>query len=103
MSTSPALRLASTTRVKSSEQRGIGLANVELNVPVQPQTVFKSGSIGKEFTATAVMVLVEEGNVSLDDSITRYFPDAPAAWKPVEVKNLLSHTSGLGDFSTLKG
>jgi CubicO group peptidase (beta-lactamase class C family) len=51
-----------------------GLANVELNVPVRPETIFQSGSMGKEFTATAIMMLVEEGKIALDDNITKYFP-----------------------------
>lgn len=78
--------------------QGYGLANIELNVLVKPETIFQSGSVGKQFTATAVMMLVEEGKVNLDDSITKYFPDAPASWKPIRVKNLLSHTSGLSEY-----
>ncbi|HEU4797133.1 MAG TPA: serine hydrolase domain-containing protein, partial [Pyrinomonadaceae bacterium] len=54
--------------------RGYGLANVEHQVPVKPETIFQSGSMGKQFTATAVMMLVEEGKLSLDDKITKYFP-----------------------------
>lgn len=52
--------------------RGYGLANVEHQVPVKPETIFQSGSIGKQFTATAVMMLVEEGKLSLDDKLTKY-------------------------------
>jgi CubicO group peptidase (beta-lactamase class C family) len=77
---------------------GFGLANVELQVPVKPETIFQSGSVGKQFTATAVMMLVEEGKVGLDDAITKYFADAPAAWKDVTVRELLSHTAGFGDY-----
>jgi CubicO group peptidase (beta-lactamase class C family) len=76
---------------------GYGLANVELNVPVTPQSIFQSGSIGKQFTAAAVMMLVEDGKVGLDDSITKYFPEAPPAWKPITIRHLLTHTSGLPD------
>src|SRR5208282_60754 len=61
--------------------QGYGLANVELQVPVKPETIFQSGSLGKQFTATAVMMLVEEGKIGLDDPLTKYFPDAPALWK----------------------
>ena len=50
--------------------QGFGLANVELQVPVKPETIFESGSVGKQFTATAVMVLVEEGKIRLDDPLT---------------------------------
>jgi CubicO group peptidase (beta-lactamase class C family) len=77
---------------------GYGLANVELGVPVTPQSIFQTGSVGKQFTATAVMMLVEEGRVGLDDSIARYLPEAPAAWKGVTVRHLLTHTSGIADY-----
>ena len=80
--------------------KGYGLADVELNVPVKPETLFQSGSVGKQFVSAAVMMLVEEGKVSLDDSITKYFPDAPASWKAILIKNLLSHTSGLAEYET---
>ncbi|HEV2422338.1 MAG TPA: serine hydrolase [Candidatus Acidoferrales bacterium] len=79
---------------------GYGLADVELNVPVKPEMLFQSGSVGKQFVSAAVMMLVEEGKVSLDDSITKYFPDAPASWKPILIKNMLSHTSGLAEYET---
>lgn len=80
--------------------KGYGLANVELNVPVTPQTIFQSGSVGKQFVSAAVMMLVEEGKMNLDESIVKYFPDAPDWWKPILVKNLLSHTSGLAEYET---
>ncbi len=80
--------------------KGYGLANVELNVPVKPETLFQSGSVGKQFVSAAVMMLVEEGKISLDDSITKYFPDAPATWKSILIKNLLSHTSGLSEYES---
>src|SRR3982074_3031196 len=70
--------------------QGYGLANLELQVPVKPETVFQSGSLGKQFTATAVMILVEEGKIGLEDPLTKYFPDAPATWKQVTIRQLLS-------------
>ena len=78
--------------------RGYGLANVEHQVPVKPETIFQSGSTGKQFTATAVMMLVEEGKLSLDDKITKYFPDGPEAWHNITVRHLLTHTSGMTDY-----
>jgi CubicO group peptidase (beta-lactamase class C family) len=78
--------------------KGYGLSNVELQVPVKPETVFQSGSVGKQFTATAVMMLVEEGKVKLDEPITDYLKDAPATWKQVTIRELLSHTAGFGDY-----
>jgi CubicO group peptidase (beta-lactamase class C family) len=80
--------------------KGYGLADVELSVPARPETIFQSGSIGKQFVSAAVMMLVEEGKLSLDDSITKYFPDSPSTWKPILIKNLLSHTSGLSEYET---
>lgn len=80
--------------------KGYGLANVELNVPVKPETIFQSGSVGKQFVSTAIMMLVEEGKIGLDDSIVKYFPKAPASWQGIKVKNLLSHTSGLAEYES---
>ena len=85
---------------KMTRAQGYGLANVEWNAAVTPDTIFQSGSVGKQFTATAVMMLVEEGKVGLDDSIKKYFPDAPDAWNDIKVHNLLSHTSGLSEYET---
>jgi CubicO group peptidase (beta-lactamase class C family) len=67
-------------------------------VAVKPETIFQSGSVGKQFTATAIMMLVEEGKIGPDDSITKYFPEAPASWKPVTVRPLLSHSGGFTDY-----
>jgi CubicO group peptidase (beta-lactamase class C family) len=78
--------------------QGYGMANVELQVPVKPETIFQSGSMGKQFTATAVMMLVEEDKIALDDPLTKYFPDAPATWKQVTIRELLSHTAGFSDY-----
>ena len=94
----PGLALLVARSGKIVQGEGFGLANVELQVPVKPETVFQSGSVGKQFTATAVMMLVEEGKVGLDDPLTKYFSDAPATWKEVTVRELLSHTAGFGDY-----
>jgi CubicO group peptidase (beta-lactamase class C family) len=94
----PGLALLVSRGGKVVLAKGFGLANVELQVPVKPETVFQSGSVGKQFTATAVMMLIEEGKVGLDDPLTKYFADAPAAWKEVTVRELLSHTAGFGDY-----
>jgi len=94
----PGLALLVSQGGQPVRTQGYGMSNVELQVPVKPETLFQSGSVGKQFTATAVMMLVEEGKISLDDSITRFFPGAPAAWKPVKVRQLLSHTAGFTDY-----
>jgi CubicO group peptidase (beta-lactamase class C family) len=96
----PGLSLGVIRDGKLIYARGYGLANVELDVPVKPDTIFQTGSVGKQFTATAVMMLVEEGKISLDDKISKYFPDSPAAWKEITVRNLLNHTSGIPDYGS---
>jgi len=78
--------------------KGYGLANVEHQVAVKPETIFQSGSMGKQFTATAVMMLVEDGKLNLSDPITKYFTDAPDAWKNITVRHLLTHTAGTTDY-----
>ncbi len=94
----PGLTLLVSRGGKAIRTEGYGLANVELNVPARPETIFQSGSVGKQFTATAVMMLVEAGKVDLNDPLTRYFPEAPATWKQVTVRQLLSHTAGFTDY-----
>lgn len=94
----PGLSLLIVSKGKTIRAEGFGLANVELHVPAKAETIYQSGSVGKQFTATAVMMLVEEGKVGLDDPLTKYFSDAPTAWKDVTVRELLSHTAGFGDY-----
>ncbi|WP_426731799.1 serine hydrolase domain-containing protein [Myxococcus faecalis] len=77
--------------------KGYGSADLEHRVPVGTDTLFQSGSVGKMFTAMAVMAQVEAGKLSLSDSITQHFPDAPASWAPITVRHLLTHTSGIQD------
>jgi CubicO group peptidase (beta-lactamase class C family) len=94
----PGLALLVTRDGKVVRSEGFGLANVEVQVPVKPETIFQSGSVGKQFTATAVMMLVEAGKIGLNDPLTKYFPEAPPSWKNVTVRELLSHTGGFGDY-----
>jgi len=77
--------------------QGYGVANVEHGVRVMPQTVFQSGSIGKQFTAMAIMMLMEEQKLALEDPISKYL-DVPENWSAISVRHLLTHTSGLGDY-----
>jgi len=76
---------------------GYGIATLEHVVRVTSQTVFQSGSIGKQFTAMAVMMLAEEKKLSLDDPVSKYLT-VPANWSSITVRRLLTHTSGLGDY-----
>jgi CubicO group peptidase (beta-lactamase class C family) len=95
----PGISLAIVKNGAIVATRGYGEANVEHHVPVTAETIFQSGSVGKQFTAAAVMLLVEEGRLALTDSITKYLPDAPASWQPIRVHHLLTHTSGIPDYA----
>jgi CubicO group peptidase (beta-lactamase class C family) len=74
---------------------GYGKANIELNVPVSAKTVFKIGSLSKQFIAVAVMELAQGGKLSIDDPIANYVRNAPQSWKSITIRHLLNHTSGL--------
>ena len=91
----PGLSLAVVKNNKIIKAKGYGLANVELNVPATKDTVYEIGSVTKVFTATAVMMLVNDGKVGLDDTITNYLSGLPQAWAGITVRHLLSHTSGI--------
>ena len=96
----PGLAVGIYSRGRVLLAKGYGQANVELAVPVKPETIFQSGSVGRQFVSAAIMMLVEDGKLGLDDSTTKYFSGAPAAWKPILIKNLLSHTSGLSEYES---
>jgi len=79
--------------------KGYGLADVELNVPVNADSIFRIGSVTKQFTAAAVMKLVEEGKISLDATVQTYLPDFPEKQWPVKVRHLLTHTAGVWSYT----
>lgn len=79
--------------------KGYGFSNVEHQVPVKPETIFQSGSVGKQFTAFAVMLLVDDGKINLDEKISKYLGEVPESWKNITVRHLLTHTGGLGDYT----
>ena len=93
----PGLSIAVVKNGEVVKAKGYGLANVELNVPAAPETIYQSGSLGKQFTATLVMMLVEDGKMNLDDHVSKYFPDAPDTWKAITIRHLLTHTSGISN------
>lgn len=81
--------------------RGYGLADVENRVPATEHTVYRIGSVTKQFTAAAVMKLVEEGSVALDEPMTKYFPDYPVGEFHITVGQLLDHTSGIKGYTEM--
>ena len=89
------LSLAVIKNGKPIVNKGYGLANVEHNVPVTAETVIRLGSVSKQFFTTAILKLQEEGKLSIEDSVHTFFPDAPETWRPIRIKHLMSHTSGL--------
>lgn len=83
--------------------KGYGMANYELKVPNTPQTVFRLGSITKQFTSMATMILRERGKLDVNDSICKYLERCPAAWQPVTIRHLLTHTSGIPSYTSFPG
>jgi len=78
-----------------------GLANIELGVPLHPESVFRIGSVTKQFTAASILMLAEEGRLSLSDPITKFLPDYPVQGHLVTIQHLLSHTSGIRNYVEL--
>lgn len=82
--------------------RGYGLANLEHQVPATGDTVFRIGSVTKQFTAAAILLLAEDGRLGLDDTLDQYFPDFPRG-SEVTIRHLLQHTSGISNYTSLNG
>ncbi len=82
-------------------RKGYGLADLELNVPVAPDMVFRLGSITKQFTAVAILMLAEQGKLGLRDEITKFLPDYPAQGRKITVEHLLTHTSGIQSYTDM--
>ncbi|KZN47236.1 serine hydrolase domain-containing protein [Pseudoalteromonas luteoviolacea] len=80
-------------------KKAIGSANLELNVPLKAKNVFKIGSISKQFTAAAIMILQERGKLSVHDDIHKYVPDFPTEGHVITIEQLLTHTSGLANYT----
>lgn len=80
---------------KVVKSKGYGHANLELDVPVTTNTVFKLGSVSKHIIAVVIMKLVHEGKLKLDDPVKKFYPDAPSHWSAITIRHLLNHTSGL--------
>jgi CubicO group peptidase (beta-lactamase class C family) len=78
--------------------RGYGMADLERRVPITPHTVFDLGSTSKQITASSVILLAQEGKLSLDDDVRRWIPELPEYQRPVTIRHLLNHTSGLRDY-----
>ncbi len=99
----PGLALKIIRNGKTIKTAAYGLANLELSVPVKPETVFEIGSVTKQFTAAGILMLAQEGKLSVDDQISKYLKDTPEAWANVTIRHLLTHTSGIKSYTGLDG
>lgn len=94
----PGLSLAVTVDNELVFARGYGQANVELQSPALAESVYEVASLTKQFTAMAVLLLAQDGKLSLDDLLSRYLPGTPPAWAKITVRQVLTHTSGIPDY-----
>ncbi|AUC84703.1 serine hydrolase [Polaribacter sp. ALD11] len=84
-------------------RKAFGKANLELDVDMTPDNVFQIGSITKQFTAVSILMLLEEGKLSLEDDITKFIPEYPTNGKKITVHHLLTHTSGIKSYTSMQG
>jgi CubicO group peptidase (beta-lactamase class C family) len=82
-------------------EKAFGLADMEFNIPNTPQTIFESGSVAKQFTAAAIVLLQQDGKLSIDDPVRKYIPELPDYGAPLTLRHLLNHTSGIRDWGTV--
>jgi CubicO group peptidase (beta-lactamase class C family) len=82
-------------------KRGYGMANLDYNIPISPQSVFDIQSMSKQFTAMSVLLLARQGQLSLDDEIHKYLPELPRYQSPITIRHLIHHTSGIRDYVQL--
>lgn len=98
---SPGCSLAVARDGKILYESGYGLANIEENVAITPQTIFDIGSTSKQFTASSILLLEKQGKLSIHDDIRKYIPELPDYGKRITLLHLLNHSSGLRDYLTL--
>jgi CubicO group peptidase (beta-lactamase class C family) len=91
----PGVSIAVSRRGNPIKVEGYGMADLEHKIPVTPETVFKIGSVSKQFLATGIMLLAQEGRLSIDDPVSKYVDDAPESWRGITLRHLLTHTSGI--------
>src|SRR5215813_6603000 len=91
----PGVSIAVVKDGKIIKAEGYGLANIELNVSANAETVFKIGSVSKQFISAGILLLAQEGKLGLDDNISKFLEGTPDTWKAITVRHLLTHTSGI--------
>jgi CubicO group peptidase (beta-lactamase class C family) len=83
-------------------EKAYGTADLEHDVPNRPDTIFEAGSVSKQFTAAAVLLLARDGKLLLDDSVRKYVPELPEYAAPITIRHMLTHTSGLRDWGSVE-
>src|SRR5215203_3924950 len=86
---------------KSILEKSYGMADLEHDVANTTETIFEAGSVSKQFTAAAVLLLAQEGKLSLDDAVRKYVPELPDYGAPLTIRHMLQHTSGLRDWGEI--
>ncbi|HEX6215108.1 MAG TPA: serine hydrolase domain-containing protein [Vicinamibacterales bacterium] len=97
----PGCAVGVAVRGKPVLMKAYGMADLEHNVPNTPDTIFESGSVAKQFTAMAIMLLVQDGRLSLDDQVRKHIPELPDYGVPLTIRHMLTHTSGLRDWGSI--
>lgn len=82
-------------------EKAFGMAELEHGIPNTPQTIFESGSVAKQFTAAAMVLLAQDGKLSIDDPVRKYVPELPQYDKPITIRHILTHTAGLRDWGSV--
>jgi len=91
----PGVSVAVVRAGKVIKAEGYGFADLEHNIPVTPQTAFKIGSVSKQFLATGIMLLAQDGRLMVDDPVSKHFPGTPESWSGITLRHFLTHTSGV--------
>ena len=91
----PGVSIAVVRQGKVLLTKSYGMANMELNAPATDQSVYAIGSVSKQFIASGILLLAQDGKLQLDDEIHTYYPQAPKTWQGITLRHLLSHTSGI--------
>ncbi|HEY4416669.1 MAG TPA: serine hydrolase domain-containing protein, partial [Verrucomicrobiae bacterium] len=99
----PGLVIGITQHGETIKTAAYGFANLEWNTPAATNTVFEIGSVTKQFTAACILLLAEENKLSLDDKISRYLTNTPTSWRNITIRHLLTHTSGIKNYTGLDG
>jgi CubicO group peptidase (beta-lactamase class C family) len=97
----PGCAVGAATNGAPALAKGYGMADLEHDVPITPDTIFEAGSVSKQFTAAAILLLARDGKLSLDDPVRKYIPEVPEYETPVLVRHMLTHTSGLRDWGSV--